>query len=110
MFEQYAQALAEDLPHLKIDGATYPPPYINQLLSNTVFVIRMALLGVIIGGPRVLQAVGIQRPPAVYAWSQENKFSAVILVFLIGTQIENHLLSSGAFEIYFNGTYINIHS
>lgn len=103
MFEQYVHALAEDFPHLKMEGNTYPPPYINQLLSNVVFVLRMALIAVIIGGPGVLQSVGIQQPPALYMWTQENKMTALILVFLIGSQIEGHLLSTGAFEMYLNG-------
>ena len=29
--------------------------------------------------------------------------TAVLLVFLIGGQIENQLLSTGAFEVYLNG-------
>ena len=103
MFEQYSQALAEELPHLKLEGQNYPPPYINQLLSNVFFAVRMLLIVVIVGGPGVLQSVGIQQPPAIYVWTQENKMTALILVFLIGGQIEGQLLSTGAFEIYLNG-------
>ena len=103
MFEQYAQALAEELPHVQLEGENYPPPYINQQFSNILFVLRMALIGVIIGGPGVLQSVGIQNPPQVFWWAQENKFTAIILLFLVGGQIEGHLLSTGAFEVYLNG-------
>ena len=104
MFEQYAHALAEELPDLHLEGANYPPPYINNLLSNTLFYVRMVLIGLILGGPGVLQSLGIQQPPPIYMWTQENKMTAVILIFLIGGQIEGHLLSTGAFEIYLNGT------
>ena len=103
MFEQYSQALAEELPHLKLEGQNYPPSYINQLLSNVFFAVRMLLIVLIVGGPGVLQSVGIQQPPAIYMWTQENKMTALILVFLIGGQIEGQLLSTGAFEIYLNG-------
>lgn len=103
MFEQYSQALAQELPHLKLEGQNYPPPYICSVLSNVLFVVRMLLIGLILGGPGVLQGMGIQQPPAIYMWTQENKFTSIILLFLIGGQIEGHLLSTGAFEIYLNG-------
>lgn len=103
MFEQYAHALADEIPHLKLEGHTYPPPYINRLLSNCFFVLKILLMGIILGGPGVLQTIGIQQPPAIYVWTQEHKIAALMLVFIIGGQIEGHLLSTGAFEIYLNG-------
>ena len=60
-------------------------------------------MGIILGGPGVLQTIGIQQPPAIYVWTQEHKIAALMLVFIIGGQIEGHLLSTGAFEIYLNG-------
>ena len=33
------------------------------------------------------------------------QMTAVLLVFLIGGQIENQLLSTGAFEVYVNGEW-----
>ena len=106
MFEQYAQTLTEELPHVKLEGENYPPPYFNSVLSNILFVLRMLLVGLILGGPQVFQSVGIQQPPDIYMWTQENKFTSIILLFLIGGQIEGHLLSTGAFEVYLNGLYI----
>ena len=103
MFEQYAQALSEELPHVTLEGENYPPPYLNSVLRNILFVLRMLSIGLILGGPGVLQSVGIQQPPAIYIWTQENKFTSIILLFLIGGQIEGHLLSTGAFEVYLNG-------
>ena len=108
MFEQYAQALAEELPHLRLEGANYPPPYINHVFSNILFWLRMAVIALILAGPGVLQSVGIQQPPPIYMWTQENKLTSIILLFLIGGQIEGHLLSTGAFEIYLNGQLMSI--
>ena len=105
MFEQYAQALAEELPHVTLEGENYPPPYINRLLSNVLFCVRMVLIGLILAGPGALQSLGIQQPPSMYMWAQENKFTAIILLFVIGGQIEGQLLSTGAFEVYLNGTF-----
>ena len=136
MFEQYAQVLQSDIPHLSVEGVTYPPPLFNQYLSNVLFVVRMALLLLLAAGPDALRYIGIENPPHIYIWAQENKVrdsliprsyawfgseicnnlaeiyfpvlfvsqvTAFLILFLLGGQIENQLLSTGAFEVYLNG-------
>jgi len=73
VFEQYAQVLRSDIPHLHVEGETYPPPLLNQYLSNVVFVVRMALLLLLAAGPDALRYIGIENPPPIYVWAQENK-------------------------------------
>ncbi len=73
MFEQYAQALQSEVPYLEVQGETYPPPRVNEILSNTLFALRMVCIVMLFGGPQLLQTLGIQNPPAVYLWAQENK-------------------------------------
>lgn len=73
MFEQYARALQSEVPHLEVQGETYPPPRANEILSNTLMVFRMLCIVLLFGGPQLLQTVGIQNPPAIYNWAQENK-------------------------------------
>ena len=104
MFEQYAHALAEKLPHLHLEGANYPPPYINNLLSNVLFYVRMVLIGLILGGPgRSTESRLFNSHHLFILWTQENKLTAIILLVIVGGQIEGHLLSTGAFEVYLNG-------
>ena len=73
MFQQYAEILRSEIPHLDILGRTYPPPHINLVLSNMVFVLRMVSLLVLFAGPHVFPVIGLQNPPWVYTWAQENK-------------------------------------
>ena len=73
MFEQYANILQSEMPHLEFEGVTYPPPRINEILSNVVFVVRMVFLLILMAGPGVLQNIGIQNPPWIIVWAQENK-------------------------------------
>lgn len=75
MFEQYAQTLQSEVPHLEVRGETYPPPRVNEILSNIVFVIRMVCIAALFGGPQLLQYLGIDNPPWIYNWAQENKAS-----------------------------------
>lgn len=78
MFEQYAQTLRSEVPHLDILGQTYPPPRFNEILSNVMFVLRMVSMLVLFIGPQLLPAIGIQNPPRFYTWAQENKVRAFI--------------------------------
>ena len=122
MFEQYAQILKSEVPHLEVQGETYPPPRINEMMSNTLFWVRMLCIVALFGGPQLLQTIGIHNPPAFYNWAQENKvihfpiqsqsippitspqMTTFLVIFLMGSQLENYLLSTGAFEVYLNGT------
>lgn len=87
---------------MRFEGATYPPPNFNQLLSTALFWLRMAMLLLLIAGPGVLETLGINNPPWIYTWAQENKMTAFLIIFFVGGQIENQLLSTGAFEVYLN--------
>ena len=73
MFEQYAQALKAEVPHLEVQGETYPPPRVNEMLSSAVLVLRMVCIALLFGGQQLLQAIGIHHPPAIYTWAQDNK-------------------------------------
>lgn len=79
MFEQYAHALQSEVPHLEVHGDTYPPPRVNEILSNSLFVFRMACIVALFGGPQLLQTLGIQNTPWIYNWAQENKVCSIHL-------------------------------
>ena len=62
---------------MNIEGATYPPPRINEILSNVVFALRIGFLILLMAGPEALQSIGIQNPPAFYMWAQDNKVNSL---------------------------------
>lgn len=43
--------------------------------------------------------------PSVWQWCIDNRFYSCVLIFMICNAIEGQLISSGAFEIHFNGAY-----
>ena len=63
-----------------MEGDTYPPPRINEILSNVVFVLRMVFLILLLAGPDALRSIGIQNPPWFYVWAQENKVESSFTV------------------------------
>lgn len=73
MFEQYAAVLQEDMPSLLVQGEIYPASKLARVLSNIVFLLRFAVVGLIIGGPGSLEAIGIAQRPSWFLWMCENR-------------------------------------
>lgn len=106
-FEQYAQFLKSEYPGIAIESAIYHPHRLNEVLSNVVFYGKFAAMAAIIAGPATLQALGINdRQAQLYVWAHENKFLSVALLHILGGFVESQLLSTGAFEVYFDDTMV----
>ena len=73
MFEQYGAYLRQDMPTLLLEGEIYPPSNTARIASNILFAVRLLLIGLILGGPDILQRIGINQPPQWYLWMYENK-------------------------------------
>ncbi len=81
---------------------------------------KIALIVAIIAGQNPFQMMGMQTPSA-FEWAMNNKvavkeivlnvcckkrfqLSSCMLLFFIGNAIEGQLISTGAFEVSFNGS------
>ena len=67
---------------MNVEGETYPPPRINEIMSNVVFALRMAILLLLLAGPDALRSIGIQNPPAFYMWAQDNKVHLYVIIII----------------------------
>lgn len=74
-----------------------PRPLIAQILSIT----KILLIGLIVSGQNPFQWLGVETPN-IWSWASSNKFYASIMLFFVSNAIEGQLMSSGAFEVYFN--------
>lgn len=101
MFEQYAQALHERFPGLKIEGDNYPPPAPKAMLAQVLSVAKLVLIALIVSGYNPFTFLNVATP-SVYTWATENKMYACLMVFFISNAIEGQMISTGAFEISFN--------
>ena len=80
MYEELFGILKEKFPELEVSGDNYPPLPIFLYLAYTVSVLRVVLFIAILAGPQFLQGIGIQNPPPIYQWSQDNKVSYMLSV------------------------------
>lgn len=66
-------------------------------------VLKFLLLGCIVMGINPFQQIGFGHIGAnVWTWMFTNKIYAALMTFFLANFIENTLISTGAFEIFFN--------
>jgi selT/selW/selH-like putative selenoprotein len=101
VFEQFSQLVRTHYPGVEVVGENYPPPPAKALIARILSVVKMALLACLLLGQNPFALFNIPTP-AVYSWALQNKMYACLMVFFFSNSIESHLVSTGAFEIYFN--------
>lgn len=86
------------LTDLEVRGSPYPPPLMNQYLSNAVFALQLAAFAMLFGGDAICTAMKVPKPGFLSAM-QENRMMAVMGIWLVGNMLSAQLLNTGAFEI-----------
>lgn len=102
MFEQYVDIIKEKYPDLILQGDNYPPPPFKLYLSQFLGIAKIILIILIVSGFNPFSYFGTATP-GFYNWFLENKMYACMMIFFLSNALEGHLVSTGAFEIYFNG-------
>ena len=103
MFEQYSQLIHSKYPELKIVGENYAPNQMKVYVAQFLSTFKMILIACVIFGQSPFPYFNMQTPQ-FFTWATENKFYASLMIFFISNAIETQMITSGAFEIYLNGT------
>lgn len=98
----------DSIPKIEISGENYEVGGHKQLISTIIGYIRTLFFILLFAGESFFTPFGglNQMPSAVkdiYNSINENKIQFGLMVFFLGTMVQNSLLQSGAFEIYVNG-------
>lgn len=86
------------LSDLEVRGSPYPPPLMNQYLSNAAFALQLAAFAMLFGGDAICTAMKVPKPEFLSAM-QENRMMAGMGIWLVGNMLSAQLLNTGAFEI-----------
>jgi len=101
VFEQYRSALSEKFPGLNIEGANFDPPLWRVQLSTVLLYAKMAFIFIIASGYNPFNGFGTQTP-RFFQWAMSNKIYACLMAWFLTGMLENSLLSTGAFEVFYN--------
>ncbi|KAL7879029.1 hypothetical protein AOLI_G00100030 [Acnodon oligacanthus] len=101
VFEEYTRVLTQRYPDIRIQGENYLPQPIYRHIASFLSMFKLAIIGFIIVGKDPFALFGVESP-RIWAWGQENKIYACMMVFFLSNMIENQCMSTGAFEISLN--------
>jgi hypothetical protein len=75
-------------------------------MVQLVSALQMVCFALIFFGHHLLPALGIQQVPEMLQNAQQNKFAAAMGIWFIGNTLAGSLISTGAFEVYFDGQLV----
>ena len=101
-FEEYSQIIKEKYPHITVTGENYHTNPLKTALATFVNVGKFILIGLIASNVNPFSHFGINTP-SVWIWLNQHRIYGSLIIFFLSNTIENQLLSSGAFEISYNG-------
>lgn len=104
---QAQQLLQQRFPGMEVAGSTYPVPASKQALAQALGLVQMAGFGFVVFGEKIFEALGYAAPPELFVQNVAgNKFGVGIGIWFVGNFLQNQLLSTGAFEVYYDGTLV----
>lgn len=100
-FDEYAGILHDKYPEITVTGDNYPPSAMNAVLLQVIGLLKMAIILMILTNVNPFLLMGWESP-AIWNWLSNSKIYGCLMTFFIANTIEGQLVSSGAFEIYYN--------
>jgi len=88
-----------------LSSSEYPPTPINSLIAKVLSYTQYAILIIMFFGDFIFTQLKIT-PPPIYHQMKEKRFMVVMIVMLLGNNIYNMLMSTGAFEVYIDNSIV----
>ncbi|KAL1124107.1 hypothetical protein AAG570_001877 [Ranatra chinensis] len=101
LFDDYANIIRQKYPDISVRGENYDPPGIQMMVAKTLGLSKIILVICFFFGINLFAKFGVETPNW-WTWCMENKIYSSLMVFFLFNAIENHLVSTGAFEIMLN--------
>eukprot|EP00775_Hariotina_reticulata_P012919 gene12919-13046_t len=106
-FMQVKQLLEQQHPGMEVGGSMYPVPPLKQGLAQVVGLGQMGAFAVVLFGDKIFEMLGYAAPPQLYVqYVQQNRFGAGVAAWFVGNLLQSQLMSTGAFEVYYDGSLV----
>ncbi|KAK2904600.1 hypothetical protein Q8A73_011257 [Channa argus] len=105
VFQEYARAISQLYPDIRIEGENYPPTPFNRCVGTLISYLKLVSILLIISGQNPFILLGLQTPRA-WTWTQDNKIFSCLMAFFLYNMMETSFLSTGAFEITLNDALV----
>jgi hypothetical protein len=68
-------------------------------------IFKILLIACVVSGANIFAMFGFPDPPQWFNSLTQHKLYSCMMIFFLSNAIEGQLISTGAFEIWFNGWY-----
>lgn len=106
---QVKQLIEQQYPGVQVTGSNYPISAVKQAAAQAVSVVQMGGFAMVIFGDKVFNILGTPPPPFYTQNIANNRFGAGVGLWFVGNLIQNQLVSTGAFEVYYDGNLVGLH-
>lgn len=100
-YEQIREGLKKDFPSIIVEGEIHKPDYLRTQLANLIFIAKSSFFIMAYFRFDPFLYFNLQTP-RFWFFVLDNRMSASVLVLLLSSSIEGGMMSTGAFEIFYN--------
>ncbi|KAH9493984.1 selenoprotein T [Dermatophagoides farinae] len=100
-FEEYRKMIMDQFPDLTVIGSNYNPSFLKSKLAQLISITKMIAIALLVANVNPFAYFGLQTPH-FWEWMREHKLYACMMTFFLANTLESQLMSSGAFEIFYN--------
>jgi len=105
VYEQFRAGISERIPELTFEGVNFDPVIWRVLLAKALSYLKLVAIVLVASGYNPFLALGMDTPQ-FYEWAVSNKIYACLMSWFLTGMFENSLMSTGAFEVYYNDLQI----
>lgn len=100
-FDEVSKILMASFPDARIEGEIHRPNWLRSQIHNLIYFSKVAILIMLYMDINPFSYLQMETPRLWTHMTQSKIYSSFIIVFLSNT-IESNMMSTGAFEIFFN--------
>ena len=82
------------------------PGVAQAFVAKVMMVAQYGSIGLLLGGEQLFAALGMPIPE-LYQQYRDKRMGIVMGIWLLGNALQNQLVSTGAFEVYYDGNRVS---
>jgi selT/selW/selH-like putative selenoprotein len=100
-FDEISKLLNHHFPDIKIEGQYHQPNWLRSQIVNLLFISKIAIIAMIYMDINPFNYLQMETP-RLWTHMTQSKVGSSLIILFITNSIENNMMSTGAFEIFYN--------
>lgn len=100
-FDDISKMLRLKFPDLSVEGELHQPNFLRAQLVNLIFLAKIAVIAMLYMEINPFTRLQMETP-RIWLYMSQSKVSSALLILFLANSIESNMMSTGAFEIFYN--------